>query len=534
MIYFVSFVILLSVLVFVHELGHFLVAKWAGVRVDAFAIGFGKALWKKQIGETEYRIGILPLGGYVKVYGQDGGDIDPIYEQFSFSSQKWYIKAAIAFAGPAFNLVFAFLVYISIFMIGNPELSNKIGTVFPETPIYEAGVQTGDKITKINGIKVQTWKKIDNILSNSTYNFVNLEINENKRVELPVVLVPSKNRYGQAVLKKSLYGLSPMQIAPLIAVSKNSFFDKLGFKTGDFIKSINGTKIKDFNELDNYFIKHQKQVVSVNFLRGKDDASIALTVPSYEYKACQYTESITDTYCSFLNHFGVFIGELVVNKILANDPADGVLKEKDIIIAVDGKIARSHYFLQNFLQGKSLVSLLINRDGEFIEVEISPKKTQISNGSLYTLGIMNYAARTLPDIIKIKLPFGQAFVSGFKETIEWIKITVVGFGKLITGKVSSKNLGGPMMIGKVAGDSLSKGISYFLKVLAIISINLGLINLFPIPVLDGGLLILAFYEGIMRRPMKEKILSIIQQIGVVLLLFLVAFSLFNDIGRFLK
>ena len=534
MIYVFAFIVLLGVLVVIHELGHFLTAKWAGVRVEAFSVGFGKPIWKKQIGETEYRLALIPLGGYVKLYGEtEGEEVDPMYEQFSFKAQKWYKKALIAFAGPAFNFILAFIVYVMIFLTGNPELSNKIGTVLPETPIYESNLQTADQITAVDGHKTKTWKELEKEIAKSKGENVNIEINNNKEITLPTTKLISKNRYGENVFKKTIYGLYPTKLTPLISVVKGSFFDKHGFKNADFIDNINGTKINDFVELDNYFLSHQNEVVSIHLLRKKEMFNIAFTVPKYSMTECKYTETITDKYCSFLQNFGIYSGEMLVNKVLVKSPSYKKLKKDDIIIAINGKIVRSYYTLRNYLQGADTAELLINRNAEFLTVNITPKKTKLNTGSLYTLGIMNNAAISKPSIVKIKLPFWHSITKSFSTTIEWIKVTFVGFGKLLTGKVSPKNLGGPMMIGKVAGDSLSKGISYFLKILAIISINLGIINLFPIPVLDGGLLVLAFYEGIMRRPMKEKHLLIIQQFGLAILLFLVVFSVYNDVSRFI-
>ena len=211
----VAFIILLGILIFFHELGHFLVAKASGVMVLKFSLGFGPALIKKKIGETEYMISAFPLGGYVKMLGegkQNGEEmLMPVDPSRSFEAKPLKIKAAIVAAGPVFNLVLAFFIYVFVSWIGIPTLSPIIGEVQDKTPAYDAGLMKGDKIVSINSSPVKEWEDIPSImLSNQTgkLNIIIERTGTQFKVEVKPKIIKAKNIFGENI-NRPLIGISP-------------------------------------------------------------------------------------------------------------------------------------------------------------------------------------------------------------------------------------------------------------------------------------------------------------------------------------
>ena len=335
--------IAVCVLIFVHELGHFIMAKLSGIRVERFSLGFGPELVGFKVGETRYLISALPLGGYVKLYGE--GPWEAKDEDAFYYKSPW-IKAKVVIGGPLFNILFAYLVFMLLFLLGSSRLLPHVGKVEPKGPAELAGIKPGDKVVKINGKNIKFWDELAKAISES----------EGKPVKLTI------EREGK---------LRELTVKPKEITYKDIF----------------GRKRKRF-----------------------------------------------------------IIG-----------------------IVASGKTV---YYR--------------------------------------------------PPIHRIPL-------EAAKEVYYISYLTVLGIYKLITGKVSLRMVGGPLMIMKEAGEQAKNGVSSFLNFMAIISVNLGLINLFPIPVLDGWHLLTYGIEAIRKRPFSEESMELIQKIGVGIILLLMALILYNDI-----
>jgi regulator of sigma E protease len=370
-------VIVLGILIFVHEFGHFIIAKLFNVKVEKFSLGFGPKLIGKQIGETEYLLSAFPLGGYVKMFGEGGviegdapktsDDTEKTYDEESseplddapelteaekarsFAHKPPLARIAIVMAGPVFNLVFAWLIFILLCMLGVPTVTAKIGEVLKDKPAARAGVLTGDLVTAINGKSITQWD----------------------------------------------------EIAGMIAASKG-------------------------------------QPVNLTVKRGVETLQFTIT------------------------------------------PEPRVAKN------LFGESVKGH-------------AIGIAAAGEIVTVK--------------------------------SIPF-QAVVRGSRQTWKVIDLTIMSLVKMIQRVVPMDSVGGPIMIAKMAGETAQMGASSFLAFMALLSINLGILNLLPVPVLDGGHLFFFFCELVIGRPVSQKVREYAQQVGLFLLLSLMVLAFYNDIIRY--
>ncbi|HOW16727.1 MAG TPA: RIP metalloprotease RseP [bacterium] len=216
MIYIVAFILLLGVLVLAHELGHFLAGRLMKVKIEAFSIGFGKPILRKKVGDTEYRLSIVPLGGYVKFYGDDPKSDKPIPQEMTpylFNNQKVWKRAFIVFAGPLANFLLAVLVFCTVYFIGEPNVSTKLGYVEKGSVAFTSGLREGDVIETVNGTKVQTWTEMDELISTKKESVLLSVKRDEKNIDIKVPLnnLIAKNRYGETVHKEQIQGISPFK-----------------------------------------------------------------------------------------------------------------------------------------------------------------------------------------------------------------------------------------------------------------------------------------------------------------------------------
>ncbi len=348
----VAFIVVLGVLIFVHELGHFLLAKLLGVGVLKFSLGFGPKVIGKRIGETEYLISAFPLGGYVKMVGEAPGEEVPHeMEKVSFTSKPLWMRSLIVFAGPAFNMLFAVLLLSAILVYGVPVLNTKIGEVKEGMPAYQAGIREGDVVVSVMGRPVERWDELARLIRSS---------------EGPISM---KLKRGERLYE--------VRVNPTTSRLKNVF------------------------------------------------------------------------------------GEEEEVRVIGIAPA-----------------------------------------GETILVRSDPL---------------------------------TALYKGTVQSFRLIGLTILGIKKMVEGKVALKeSLGGPILIAQLAGEQVKHGLSSFIFFIALLSVNLAIINLFPIPILDGGHLLLFGIEFVLRRPLSERGLDIAQKIGIVIIALLMILVFYNDIMRLIE
>lgn len=436
----VAFLIMLGVLITIHELGHFLFARLFGVKVESFSIGFGPPIFKWKGKETEYQIALIPLGGYVKMYGEDSmtepiqGNIDKsaFSDPRSFHSKPNWQKMLIAFAGPLFNIVLAIILFIAVYIIGVKEpayLSQPVvvGYVEKNSIAEKVGIQPFDKIVKVNGKEVKNWKEFTIEIGMKAGKNVEIEILRNGSIQKISVILPED-------MTKQSFGISPVLPAKVGKVLENSPAAKAGLKEGDIIVGVNGRPINTWFEFAD-FMASLKEKQSVNLLVKRDNKIFSIMLePQYNEELKKYTIGIAPKF------------ETVT---IQYSPIEAV--------------------------GKAL------------------EKTKDLTVAIYNV------------------------VAG-----------------LITGEVSFKTLGGPISIAKFSGEALETGVSTFLFAMAFISLQLGYLNLLPIPVLDGGLILILLIETIIRRPLPDKAKEYLAYFGFALLGTLMIYVIFNDILRVIQ
>ena len=448
--YLVAFALILGVLIIVHEFGHYIVARYVGVKVLRFSVGFGRAVWSKKMGrdDTEWAIGLFPLGGYVKMLDEREAAVAPEELPRSFNRQSVWRRMAIVVAGPAANLLLAVLVYWGLFSYGMEELRPIMGTPVAASAAAKAGIENGERVLKVGGELVQTWQDMRWVLISRAVDQDSIElelINQRKEIAIRRLDVSSARAdgwEGDALEKLGLNFFRPM-IPPVIGqISPDSVAAAAGLKVGDEVLFIDGTPITSWSD-------------------------VVLTIRSSPGKALRM---------EVLRQDEPFV--LVLTPALVEERGQEI-----------GRI------------GASVRDTSATRDEMMITVRYGP---------LSALG------------------------KAINETWDKSVFSLVMIGKMITGEVSWRNISGPVTIADYAGQSAKLGIDYYLKFLALVSISLAVLNLLPIPILDGGHLLYYVLEIIKRRPLSERSMEVGQQIGLALMLMLMAFAFYNDINRLIS
>lgn len=426
----ISFIIVLGVLIFIHELGHFAVAKACGVGVEKFSLGFGPRIVGIQRGETEYRISLLPLGGYVKMVGEaPGEEITPEQRAKSFTHKPVWKKALIVAAGPAMNLVLAIALLPVIFMIGIqvPTYLDKpavAGYIVPGEAADKAGIKKGDTVVSIEGKEIKDWEDLITALAMSPDKKITA-VMDRDGTKIETSLVPAASEVTGA----GTAGLYPPMEPVIGEISPGYPAEKAGIKAGDRIVSINGKAIAHWAELED-----------------------------------------------------------VIHKSGEN---------KDIVIS---------------------------RDGQELSFSVSPKYNE--EAKTWLIGISRHEDSELK-----RYGLVESISKGVSSGIEMTMRLFVVIKGLVIGEFSLKTLGGPIMIAQVAGKAAESGFADLLSLVAFLSLQLGIINLFPIPVLDGGHIVFFGLEAVKGSPLSEKFMTVAQQVGIALLIALMVLVTYNDLFR---
>ena len=443
-----AFVVALGVLITFHELGHYLVARWSGVKVLRFSIGFGQPLFKKCLGkdQTEWVIAALPLGGYVKMLDEREGEVLPQELGRAFNRQPVAKRFAIVAAGPIANFLLAILLYWLLFMSGVSGIKPVLGPVKPLTPAALAAFEQGETIVKIENESVATWQ-------DARWRLLSHAVDRN-----PEVMVETVNAHGEISWRK--LNLSDMAADDLDV----NFLEKIGL------------------------VSYQPVMAPI-------------------------------------------IGKVITGG--AGDRA-GLLAGDDIL-AVNNKDIPSWEVLVKEIraQPEQLLELEILRDNKTMTIAITPDKAIEGKTEIGKIGIAPKIDHETMDklLVKVSYPAGTALLKAFDKTWEMTFFTLRMLGKMVIGEVSWKNVSGPITIADYAGQSAQIGIMAYLGFLALISVSLGVLNLLPIPVLDGGHLMYYVIEIIRGAPLSEKAIVIGQQIGMAMLFTLMVFAIYNDIYR---
>ena len=536
--YAVAFVVMLTVLIFVHEAGHCIVAKLCGVRVLKFSIGFGPPIgfgryrlrWTR--GGTEYVIASIPLGGFVKMLGENPDEAEDSDVQAnlaeSLPAQPLWKKLSIVFAGPAMNLVFPVVVFMATLTIGTERRDAVIGTVEAGSPAAEVGLAPGDRILAIDGNPVRWWDEIGEAIYASPGETLKLEtLRQDVRGELSVAVSTRSglDPFGK-VLKVGWLGLGQRRLLSILGIpDTNSPAARAGLRSGDRVTAVAGHPVEDWSSFVTAYEDAAAEVtLEVQRGAGEDIRSLQIGVPALG--------DVAD--------LGAIPATVLIAGVSPDSPAKRAgLEPGDLILAVDGApIGSFGSFAESVRtsEGRSM-DLVYSRDGLLHELAIAPEMISADTGlgfdeSRYMVGITADAA-SIPGVMALDRERNPlvAFSRAVGMTVDVTATFLNGLGKLITGEVSRKQLAGPIGIAEIAGKAYQRGWQTYLAVMVLISINLGILNLLPIPILDGGQALLFTLEGIKRSPLSMRTRGLAQQFGLTLLMLLMGLAFWNDIVR---
>lgn len=438
----IFFIIALSLLVVIHEFGHYWVARRCGVKVLRFSVGFGQKLWSKQLKNgTEFVIAALPLGGYVKMLDEREAPVAEAELDQAFNRQPLRNRVAIVSAGPIANLLFAVFAYWVIMVIGVPGLKPIIDNVTADSPAAMAQLLPGEEIIAVNGEATPTvnslfqqWLKFAQSGETVTMTIRSTDIETTKQLTLPTIGLDDAGSLFRQIGIKTVQPDMPPILGEIVA---DSPAERAGLKTGDELISANGKQLSSW----------QGWVALIQSSADED------------------------------------------------------------------------------------MSIEILRDGQVQQLNITPAADENNVGRIGAA--VNTEGYEIPAELRSELRYGPlaAIPQAFSQTWQFSVTTLSGLWGMLVGTVSSDNLGGPIAIAQFAGDSAQQGFIAFISFLAMISISLGILNLLPVPVLDGGHLLMYFFEWVRGKPLPESVQIQGQKIGLFLILLLMVFAFTNDIAR---
>ena len=539
--YLFAFVAMLGVLVFVHEFGHFAVAKLCGVRVLKFSLGFGPTIgfgrWKLQWTRngTEYVIAWFPLGGFVKMLGENPDDdaMDAearAHPTETLGAKPLWQKLAIILAGPAMNLLLPVVVFVGTLAVGIPRALPVVGTVETGSPAAQAGLLPGDRILSVDGEPMTWWDDVEDALRSAPGRSVALSVERAGKLEsvaLPLTARGGLDAFG-GVKQVGWSGLGHQRPRATLGIPDvSSPAAQAGLRSGDRVEQLNGVAVEDWVALDRaYGAAGRDGTVSLAIARGDETSPERLTVAAPALGT--------------LTRLGVLPASVLVSRVSPESPAAKAgIQSGDLILGVDGAPVGSFASFAEIVRtskGREL-SIEVASGGVTKVLRIEPELAEADTGlgvpeERYLIGVTAEAPALLGavgrDVERNPLVSVPRAVG---MTLDVTKTFLQGLGKLVTGEVSRKQLAGPIGIAEIAHNALQRGWEAYLGTLVLISINLGVLNLLPIPVLDGGQALLFLVEGVKRSPVSIRTREIVQQIGVSVLVLLMGFAFWNDVSR---
>ena len=442
----VRFVIVIGILILVHELGHFFVARWTGVGVERFSIGFGPVLLRWRGKETEYVLSAIPMGGYVKMVGEENpleGGGGPVYDSAkAFALKPLWARFLIVFAGPAMNLVLAAAIFAVVLAAqGRAVWLPVVGKVADGSPAATTGLRTGDTIVAVNGRAVTYWEDVDRLVAASAGRPLELRLRRDS-AETTVRVTPRLRSVPDPIFREPHevwdIGVGPQGLPVITSVSPRSPADRAGLKPGDVVVAVADQRLHSPDDL-------------LEAIRSRPGTSFSMTV---------------------------------------------------------------------------------ERDGKRLTLTVTPEpvKERSPTGEEMTVGKIQAGLALKADRFEPYPPLDAAWY-GVSRTWDMTVLTAKGLWKLVSRQIDLSNIGGPIQIATETTRQANEGLISVAVFVAVISVNLGVLNLLPIPMLDGGHLLFFVIEAVLGRPLSPRKREVAQQVGFVLLMVIMVFALYNDLTR---
>ncbi|MCZ6464794.1 MAG: RIP metalloprotease RseP [Proteobacteria bacterium] len=538
--YLVAVIPMFGVLIFVHELGHFLVAKACGVRVLKFSLGFGSPVgfgrhrlrWER--GGTEYVVAWFPLGGFVKMLGENlhiQGEDDPEVvadarpDEFLNAKPTWQ-KLSIVFAGPAMNLLLPVLAFTVVLAVGVSRPAAVVGMVESGSPAALAGIASGDRIVSIDGEPVEWWEDVENAVRARTEGALELRIERSEQefaAAVPVAARAGLDEFG-ASTRTGWIGIEHWRLPAVLGVPTDGVpAARAGLLSGDQVTRVGDTEVEDWEQLVAAYAAGSGEI-ELELLRRGSEEPLTLTVPAL----------------GGLDALGVVPATVLIEDVDPEMPAGRAgLQTGDLILTVDGRPVGSFASFQETVRASEGLTLTLaySRDGEVRTVSLTPEEREIEGvlgieETVYLIGI-RHQPTLLPGTTRVEQERNPlvSIPTAVGMTVDKTGQFLRGLKKIITGEIGRDKLAGPIGIAEIARKSLDLGWQYYLYTMIFISINLGILNLLPIPVLDGGQALIFAVEGVKRAPISLRTREIVQQVGLTMILMLMGLAFWNDISR---
>jgi regulator of sigma E protease len=525
-----KFLLFLGGLIFFHELGHFLAARAVGVTVLRFSVGFGPKILGFKRGITEYWLSAIPLGGYVKFLGDDPENPPPTEEaKKGFLTTDLWRKTLIVLAGPVFNLVLPLLVFLPMHASESMLMPSVIGTVAADEPAWRGGIRPGDRVTAIGDREISYWWELVDAVSAAPGQQLTMRVD---RDGTPTMLTVTPKAVAMAGFKElglentvGRIEVAPERTLPLVVVTKGGPGEIAGLRDFDAVLTVDGRDTRGYDDVAKAI--HQARTRAVRL-------SVAATRPG-DSRPESPRDVVIGPYGEDVPA-GVEDGALVIASVEPDSPATRAgLKAGDQVLTMDKTTFSDWAFLvQTLARDPSLTrQMQIRRDGQVIDTTLSLANPDwqpgaavprfVATGASCRRGTVEPAA--IPNEDRLRYAWNRSVT----RTSEILVVTAAGIAGLLTGKVSVKEMGGPIMIYDLA--SSARGVEDFLGRLAWLSMSLGLLNLLPVPVLDGGHLLIFAIETVRRRPIGLKGRQIAAWVGMACLLTLMVVVFANDIER---
>jgi regulator of sigma E protease len=445
----IAFIVALGLLIVVHEYGHYIVARWCGVKVLRFSVGFGRPLLARQIGpdRTEWVVAAIPFGGYVKMLDEREAPVEPREAHRAFNRKSVWRRVAIVVAGPLANFLFAIAVYAGLFIYGLPEARPVLGTPPAASAAADAGLRAGDTVRSVEGEPITTWQELRWRVLQSAL----------QRAPVRLEVVNEKGHLRDAVL------------------------DLRSFPADDV----------------------------------ESDALERIGLRLYRPPL-----------------------DPVIGQVVGGGAAERAgLAAGDRVVLADGKPVESWEALVAAVQARPEMPLrlTIERDGARRTLEVVPASVAAGDKRIGRIGAAPQVPASHADKMLIRVQHGvaESLWKALAKTGDIAVFSLKMLGKMLLGEVSWKHLSGPVTIADFAGQSAAMGWVSYLTFLALISISLGVLNLLPIPLLDGGHLMYYAIEIVKGKPVSERAMELGQRVGIALLLVMMAFAFYNDLNRLL-